>query len=325
MMQRVYGRMGAYAGEKAARALVAELAQGLDGDEGEALRQSVEAAIARFFGRLRELVGREQAERLAPVRLRHRDDALKDKSFAAANEEELERIRLEVVRLARKLRGMRRPRRERHRRGALDPHATARRALATDGDPIEILRARRRRDRPRVVALCDISDSVRHVSRFFLTFAHTLQSEVALVRSFVFVAGVAEVSELFRQVPVGRAVELAHQGRLPDGRPLLEVLVGSDFGKSFDAFAERYADALTPKTTLLVIGDGRSNYSPPRAEVLASLRARARRLVWLNPESRSSWGLGDSAMPAYAPLCDEIHVVANLRALARAVDRLLAR
>ncbi len=325
MLQRIYAQMGAWAGEKAARALAVDLGQPLDPEEAQAVRHAVEATIARLFVRLREMVRREQEERLVPVRRRLREDLLREKGFAGANADDLEKIRLEVIRLARRLRGMRRPRRERSRRGALDPHATARRALATDGVPIEIIRARRRRDRPRIVALCDISDSVRQVSRFFLTFAHTLQSEVALVRSFVFVAGMAEVTDLFRQAQVDRAVELAHTGRDALGKPLLEVLVGSDFGRSFSAFADRYLDALTPKSTLLVIGDGRSNYSPPRPEILALMRSRARRLVWLVPEGRPSWGLGDSAMPVYAPICDEIHVVTNLSALARAVDRLLVR
>jgi uncharacterized protein with von Willebrand factor type A (vWA) domain len=315
--------LGMEAADRQLGELVDTLEEDLDGPEAGTLRRVLAARSGRLRAALDELLRGERERRSAPLRRRFQRQALAERSFAGASEAEVAEMQREVLRLARRLRGTLRPRRENNRRGTLDIKRTVRRSLATDGVPVDVKRARRRRDRPRLVALCDISDSVRNVSRFFLSLAHTLQSEVVKVRSFVFVAGATEVTELFGRTSLARAVDLCYQGRDLEGNRLLDVLVGSDYGASLEAFASRYLDSLTPRTHLLIIGDARSNYAEPRAELLGALRARARRLVWFQPEGRLSWGLGDSAMKAYAPHCDEIHVVNNLQTLGRAVDRLM--
>jgi hypothetical protein len=74
---------------------------------------------------------------------------------------------------------------------------------------------------------------------------------------------------------------------------------------------------------MIFCGDGRTNGHPSRSELLRALRRRVRRLYWLNPEPRQSWGTGDSAVAEYRPHCDEMAEVRNLRQLSYWVQTML--
>jgi hypothetical protein len=78
----------------------------------------------------------------------------------------------------------------------------------------------------------------------------------------------------------------------------------SDYGNSFADFEHEWMNAITPQTTVIVLGDARSNNLDPRADILRRIGERSKRLVWLNPEGRMAWGWGDSEMPA---LFDLLH------------------
>jgi uncharacterized protein with von Willebrand factor type A (vWA) domain len=137
------------------------------------------------------------------------------------------------------------------------------------------------------------------------------------VRSFVFVSDLAECTNLFQQHQIQRAVDLAYSGGV------VNVYANSNFGRSFKMFEARYLDAVTPKTTVIIIGDARNNYNPPEAWALAAIKERARRVLWLNPEPPASWAFGDSAMRDYEPYCDRVETVSNLASLAKVVDTLV--
>jgi len=246
-----------------------------------------------------------------------RKQILAQKPFGAMSEAELVRLREEVARLAKKLKAMASLRRKIERRGRLDARRTLRRALSTGGVPFRLQHKKRRVEKPRLIVLCDISDSVRHVSRFMLQFAFTLQELFSKVRSFVFVSDLGECTDLFKEHEIQRAVDLAYGGGV------VNVYANSNFGRAFKQFEERYLDAVTTKTTVLVIGDARNNYNPPEAWALDEIKSRARRVLWLNPEPPVSWSFGDSAMRDYEPYCDRVEVVNNLASLARVVDTLI--
>jgi hypothetical protein len=169
-----------------------------------------------------------------------------------------------------------------------------------------------------VVVLCDISGSVAEFARFTLMLLHALQSELAGLRSFVFVDGVAEVTDLMARSDV----EL-------DPRLLLTlpgVVVGdghSDYRQVFERVVEVHGDALTPASTVLVTGDARTNHRPDGAEALRELRRRTRRVYWLDPEPQADWTEGDSALVRYRPSCDGVFEVRTLAQLARAVEAIL--
>jgi uncharacterized protein with von Willebrand factor type A (vWA) domain len=286
-----------------------------------ALAGALAAALIETRGLLRAAVRRyvsdEFERRNVEFMEQWRSAALADKPLAQLSEEEIAKLRDEVERLARKLRAMASLRRKVERRGRLDARRTLRRSLRSGGVPFELKHRRRRVERPRLVVLCDISDSVRNVSRFMLQFAYTLQDQFAQVRSFVFVADLGETTELFREHEIERAITLAYGGAV------VNVFANSNFGRAFVTFLERFGDAVSTKTTVIVIGDGRNNYHPAEAWALSELRARAKRLLWLNPEPPLSWAFGDSAMREYEPHCDRVEVVSNLAGLKKVVDSLV--
>jgi len=182
--------------------------------------------------------------------------------------------------------------------------------------------ARRRDERPRLVVICDISLSVRHTARFMLHLLYSLQALFTRVRSFVFVSDLAEVSSLFERLPIDAAIGQVFSGAVIDPD------ANSNYGRALELFYEQHRGAITPRTTVLILGDARGNRNPPNAWVLEALRRRARQLIWLTPESRGTWQLAGSDMPTYAPICHRVEVVRNLDQLgevAADLGRMLSR
>ncbi|BDG07263.1 VWA domain-containing protein [Anaeromyxobacter paludicola] len=245
--------------------------------------------------------------------------ALRPDRLAAPSRAEQERIEAAVRRLAERLRAKLALRAHR-RRGALDVRRTLRRGLALGGYPARPAFRRRLPERPDLVVLCDLSDSVRHVSRLMLLFLHALQGLFGRVRTFAFVADLGEVTEALRgERDPARAADLATAGKA------VNLHGNSNYGRALRAFHARFRGAVTRRTTLLVIGDGRGNYLDPGLDALADLRRRARRVLWICPEERQGWGQGDSEMPAYARAVDRVATVSTLEDLAGVADALVPR
>ena len=174
---------------------------------------------------------------------------------------------------------------------------------------------RRHRDRPKIVALCDVSGSVARVSDFFLLLIHSLHDVVSDVRSFAFSGHLIEVSEILEQKSAEEAMaEIMHK-----------VGFGSsDYGSSLVDFEKQFMAAVTPQTTVIVLGDARSNKLDPRADILKAIAERAKRVVWLNPEGRMTWGWGDSEMPRYQTFCNVVRPCATAQQLERAVSDIVS-
>ena len=257
----------------------------------------------------RQDVGRRDHERLA---------ALADKSFFYLTEEEIRRMQEAVQKLAQRLRNVISIRRRRARRGKFDPSGTLRRNLQYGGVPFRIVWDHRKKEKPQVMVLCDVSDSVRNVSRFMLQFVCSLQDLYSKVRSFVFVAEVGEITRLFEDQDINQAIETALRG------DVINVYAHSDFGRAFKAFHRDHIAAVNKRTTVIVLGDARNNYNLPHDWVLKEIRQRAKQLIWLNPENRMTWGFGDSEMDHYAPHCTLVEECRNLGQLYRVIDRLVA-
>ena len=168
------------------------------------------------------------------------------------------------------------------------------------------------------MVLCDVSDSVRNVSRFMLQFVYSLQDLYSKVRSFIFVADVGEITRLFEERDIHEAIETALHG------DVINVYAHSDFGRAFKAFHRDFLGAVNKRTTVIVLGDGRNNYNLPHEWVLRDVQQRAKQVIWLNPENRMTWGFGDSEMDRYAPYCTLVEECRNLNQLYRVIDRLVA-
>jgi uncharacterized protein with von Willebrand factor type A (vWA) domain len=243
--------------------------------------------------------------------------ALAEKSFYYLSEDEIRRMQEAVTKLARRLRNVISIRRRRDRRGKFDPSATLRKNLQYGGVPFKIVFDRKRKDKPQVIVLCDVSDSVRNVSRFMLQFMYSLQDLYSKVRSFIFVADVGEITKLFEDRDINVAIENALTGNI------INVYAHSDFGRAFKSFHRDHLAAVNKRTTVIVLGDARNNYNLPHEWVMKDVQQRAKQVIWLNPENRMTWGFGDSEMDRYAPYCTVVEECRNLSQLYRVIDRLV--
>ena len=231
---------------------------------------------------------------------------------------EHERMELEesLRRLAHSLHGGLTHKRRVAASGRIDSGRTMRRNMRFDGIPFSPVTVRRAEDKPRLVVLTDVSLSVRATARFTLHLVHGLQNLFGQVRTFAFVAELVEITDLFEDHPVEHALGLVFGG------DVLDVDANSDYGAAFGAFREDFASAVTRRTTVLVLGDGRGNGNDPNLPAFEEITRRARETIWLTPEPRYSWGLGGCDLPAYAEYCSRVRVVRDLTGLESAATEL---
>ena len=269
-----------------------------------ALRENVGEIVSQAL----VLYGREESENL-------RNEILRNAPLARLERRQVEQMKALIHAIARRLRERYSKPRKRQRRGHLDIRRTLRRNAAWGGVPFLTSWKRRHRDRPQIVALCDVSGSVAQVSDFFLLLIHSLHEVVDDVRSFAFSGHLIEVSDIL-------------DTRSPE-EAMREIMskVGfgsSDYGGSLSDFEKGWIRSVTPKTTVIVLGDARTNNLDPRADILRRISERSKRLVWLNPEGRIAWGWGDSEMPRYATFCTVVRQCATAKQLERAVSDIVA-
>lgn len=296
------------------RGLGQRLQRALPAERAAEVMRLIEENLGRLRGSVRDYVRTEFEKRNVRYTEQMRRELLLYKPFGSMSQEELMQLRREVERLAAKLRtaASLRPKLKKH--GRLDVRRTLRAALATGGVPMRLKLRRRRVEKPRLCILCDISDSVRYVSRFMLQLAYTLQEMFSKVRSFVFVSDLGEATDLFSRYELMEAIDRALSGAV------INVFSNSNYGRALKQFVDQHLEAVTSRTTVIIIGDGRSNYFPSEAWALQRVRARARHVLWLNPEQPSSWAFGDSAMRDYQPHTSRVDVVHNLASLKKVID-----
>ncbi|MDA9478613.1 VWA containing CoxE family protein [Bradyrhizobium sp. CCBAU 65884] len=270
----------------------------------DALREAVRDTVSQGLA----LYAREEAENL-------RNEILRNAPLARIERRQVAEMRALIRQIARRLRERYSKPRKRQRRGHLDVRRTLRRNAAWGGVPFLTAWKRKHRDRPKIVALCDVSGSVAQVSDFFLLLIHSLHEVVDDVHSFAFSSHMIEVSEILeKKSPEEAMAEI-----------MSKVGFGSsDYGSSLVDFEKDFMSTLTPQTTVIVLGDARSNNLDPRADILRRISERSKRLVWLNPEGRLAWGFGDSEMPRYATFCTVVRQCATAQQLERAVSDIVA-
>jgi uncharacterized protein with von Willebrand factor type A (vWA) domain len=290
---------------------------GLDAELAQALQQFIERRLQDLHDMIKRAVRLEVEKRDQSLRERNRLANLADKSFYYLSEDEIRRMKEAVAKLAQRLKNVVAIRRRRAKRGKFDLKDTLRKNLQYGGVPFRIQFDRRIRDKPQVIVLCDVSDSVRNVSRFMLQFVYSLQDLYSRVRSFIFVSELGEITRLFEENEISDAIDQALTGNI------INVFAHSDFGRAFRTFHRDYLGAVNKKTTVIVLGDARNNYNLPHEYVLRDVQMRAKQVIWLNPESRLTWGFGDSEMDRYLPYCDLAEECRNLNQLYRVIDRLV--
>jgi uncharacterized protein with von Willebrand factor type A (vWA) domain len=270
----------------------------------EALRENVREVVNQAL----VLYGREETENL-------RNEILRNAPLARLERRQVEQMKALIRAIARRLRERYSKPRKRQRRGHLDTRKTLRRNAAWGGVPFLTSWKRRHRDRPKIVAICDVSGSVAQVSDFFLLLIHSLHEVVDDVRSFAFSGNLIEVSDILDTKSPEEAMS----------EIMSKVGFGSsDYGGSFVDFEKNFLRSVTPNTTVIVLGDARTNNLDPRADILRTISERSKRLVWLNPEGRMAWGWGDSEMPRYSAFCTVVRQCSTAKQLERAVSDIVA-
>jgi uncharacterized protein len=291
---------------------------GLAPEQVRALREMIEALTEAMRRSVRDYTERELQKQNHDYMEKFRRETLLEKSFYHLTEDEIRKMREVVERLAQRIKNILSVRKRRLKRGKLDLHQTLRRNMSHGGIPFELIFKQRKKDRPKLVILCDVSSSVANVSRFMLQFVYSLQEAFTKIRSFVFVAQLGEVTQLFQDDDINKAIEKAL-----DGGEVINVYTRSNFGQAFHVFWQNHLAAIDKKNTVLILGDARNNYNDPRAWCLRDIHNKAKNVLWLNPESPSAWGFGDSVMNKYLPYTDVADECRNLRQLTAMIDRLV--
>jgi len=304
-------------------ALIADLLAGgkADGFEEKVARQTVVERIRQFEEAVDADVRRRLAEDLGvDATARSAIEPLVEQvDFLRASRSDLVELRRQVYPLARRLAARLTARKKVEQQGRLDFRRTVRASLATGGVPLRTLHKPKKPHKPDLVVLCDVSGSVSSFAHFTLLLVSALREQFSKVRAFAFIDTCDEITRYFTP-----GLDLADaMSRVVREADLVWFDGHSDYGHSFGLFGERYPDAISPRTSLLILGDARSNYRAPGIDALKSLTSRARHSYWLNPEPRHQWATGDSATTIYADLVDEMVECRNVEQLAAFVTKLL--
>src|SRR5919112_78141 len=234
--------------------------------------------------------------------------------FSASEQREME---VAIRRIPRRIYGAKTRRLRRDRTGRISVAHTLRHNVQYEGIPFDPVLRRRREGRPRVTLLCDVSLSTRNLARFWLQLTYQMQSLFSKVRTFVFVAEMAEVTQLFEEHNMHRAVDEIFSGRV------LDADVNSDFGKAAEQFRNEHLSTINHRTTVVLLGDGRNNGKHPNVEALEEIAQHAKQTIWITPEPRWGWSLGSCDMPLYESICDRVEAVRTVDQLASVAEDLV--
>ncbi|CAA0126334.1 Uncharacterised protein [Halioglobus japonicus] len=273
--------------------------------------------LQRYRDTLREQV-RDYVEREYLLHAEGKNRQFMDEILSKTRLNNIEHLYLHKVhelirKMAKKLASRHSRRRKLLKRGRLDMAKTIRKGIPHDGIMFNTYWRQTRKEKPQILAVCDVSGSVAAYSKFLLLFLYSLQDILPKVRSFAFSSHLGEVSDYFSDYPVEKAIELVNW----------KYGGATDYGSSLLDFANLALDDINSNTTVIILGDARNNNGDPKLDIMQSVYQRARQVIWLNPESRRAWGTGDSEMLRYQSACHFSAECNNLKQLERIVDQLL--
>lgn len=295
------------------------------GDEPTPSQEQIAKAMAaQRISQLRKMVDAETKRRTAEqlgrdhVQMYGIPQLSENVEFLRASGDQLRQMRRVVAPLARTLATRLAARRRRTRSGTIDLRKTLRKSMSTGGVPIDVVLAKPRPARPELVVLCDVSGSVAGFSHFTLLLVHALRQQFSRVRVFAFIDTTDEVTHMF-----GPDADLAVAiQRITREAGVYSRDGHSDYGNAFASFVQAFPNVLSPRSSLLVLGDGRTNYRNPETGLLAHMVTSSRHAHWLNPEPKHLWGSGDSAVPRYQEVI-AMHECRSAKQLAGVIDQLL--
>lgn len=302
----------AMGGEALQERLLQALQGRSDADEAEAQRL-IDARRALT------LAARERADRAFQVfgageTEKFRDEVAATRRLNALEAHDMARMKILIAKIAKRLAVKHSRRRKKTSRGILDVRRTMRANAGYDGVPFNVVWRQKKKDRPKIVAICDVSGSVAAYVRFLLLLLYSMKEVIPDLHAYAFSYRLGKVSNILDTNEFDGAMK----------KILREFGLGStSYGQAWSDFAMDHETVIDRRTTVLILGDGRSNYGDPRLDLFSGFAGRAKQVIWLNPEGRSLWGTGDSVIPRYTPYCKQMSHVATLRDLERALDNIL--
>lgn len=295
-------------GEAAIRDAVIELER-LDSDAQDTLRRYRDVLREQ----VRDFVDQQYLLNAEGHNSAFMDELLSKTRLSNIDRRHRDRVQEQVRRMARRLASRHSARRRPVKRGQLHMGRTLRSGMAHDGILFRTHWRSRKRDKAQLLALCDVSGSVAAYAGFLLMFLYSLQDVLPRTRSFAFSSHLGEISDLFRDESLERAIELANW----------RFGGATDYGSSLRDFAQLALDDINRNTSVIILGDARNNRGNPELDIMRSIYQRSKQVIWLNPESRQAWGTGDSEMLRYQSTCHYAAPCGNLEQLERVVDQLL--
>lgn len=311
----------AYFSQAMVRAMGGEALQQrlLEALQGRTPQDDAEAERLIDVRRTLTMAARERAERAfdifgAAETERFRDEYAATKRLSAIEASDMARMKQLVAKVAKKLAVKHSRRRKRTQRGILDVRRTMRANAGVDGIPFNVIWRQKKKDRPKILVLCDVSGSVALYVRFLLLLLFSMKEAIPDLHAFAFSYRLKCVDDILESHEFDAAIK----------KILREVGLGStSYGQAFSDFKMDHESRIDRRTTIIILGDGRSNYGDPRLDLFRDFAGRAKRIIWLNPEGRPLWGTGDSVIPRYEPFCAQMSHVATLKDLERAIDEVL--
>ncbi|MGI9424450.1 MAG: VWA domain-containing protein [Hyphomicrobiaceae bacterium] len=293
--------------------LIAAVARG-DVNGGQQLADQLEDGRTRLLREARNFVERQREAFARNAGEELRRDFLEKTPLASIDRRDFARMNQLIRRMAKKLASRHVQRHKRTRRGHLDVRRTLRVNMAHGGIPFETVWKQKRIERPKIVAVCDVSRSVASAAQFLLMFLYNPNEVLSDIRSFAFSSSLIEIEDVLSDHQVEAAIP-----------KVLEKIgfMSTDYGRALEDLQSQFGDAFDRRTTVIFLGDARSNDLEPRTDILNWIQQRSRRVIWLNPEPESFWGIGDSEMLRYRPYCHVATSCRTIRQLERVVDDIL--
>ncbi|MFN3238897.1 MAG: vWA domain-containing protein [Pseudomonadales bacterium] len=281
-----------------------------------------EKTLANKLGRAREMLRERVRDYVEKQFFLHadeqgkelREELLRKVKLSSLEKRNFKDVQEIVFKMAKKLISIHSKRRKTTKRGQLDIRKTLRHNMQYDGMFFDLKWKASKVDRPKVMCICDVSGSVSNYSRFLLMFLYSLSEVLPKVRSFAFSSDLGEVTQLFENAGLEEAM----------ARTMRDYGNGStDYGQMLEDFKSHVLKDVDNKTTIIILGDARNNYGDSKSEILKEMYDKSKQVIWLNPEPKSSWTVGDAEMKKYAPCCHQTEVCNSLTHLERVVSNLL--
>jgi uncharacterized protein with von Willebrand factor type A (vWA) domain len=270
-------------------------------------REALFEESARFVDRQMQLYARETGRRM-------RESLLGQAKLTSVEPEEMRQMEALVKRMAKRLASRYSRKRHRADKGRLDVRKTIRKSMPYGGVPFDIVWKTETVEKPKIVAICDVSRSVASAAQFMLLFLYSLNEVIEKLEAFAFSDRLIRVGDILEAEELDAAIAsiIKKIGMRP-----------TDYGRALMDFSELHRDALDRHTTIIILGDGRSNYANPRLDIMREIAHRARAVIWLNPEPETYWGQGDSRMDQYKRFCHVAKVCNTLNQLERIIEDVL--